>query len=170
MNIVTRFLWFVSCLGFLAILFGTYGEMNEEIFLLDRTGSERLSRHTYFYLSVGILFVVNLLFVILFRLLSAMPAAFFLVPQRAFWFSSSQHRRELLDILRSWLLALAAVLNYFMMIVLLQVGVNNFVVTSLPVTVGVLVVVGVVLMVLTVVALPGRLAVPKLHLLASRTD
>lgn len=125
MRFVVRFAWFISLLGFLFVLFSTYGHVQQVLLLQFGETTFALSRGQYFFFFLAFFLIVNVLLFILGKLMSFIPKSFLFIPNRQFWTLDREHRKATNLILESWTWAISSTANFFMMYWMIVVE-NNF--------------------------------------------
>lgn len=169
MNRFFTFGWFLSAIGFLIVLFGTYAETSERLDLALQPGSFlSLSKHAYFYLSVGLFTVFASLVFLLAKLLPQLPERYFSVPQKEFWFAGWEARSTFNSILKGWVMGVGASINVVLMVVIREVGINNHIDGYPQFMEPWWFIAGIILFSVCIISMPVRLMFARRHLFTDR--
>lgn len=114
MRLAIRLLWAISVIGTVFVLFKTYGNLSLNFYYYTENAALHFTKHEYFYYSLAVITLSNLIFLGMHASVGRIPNALLLVPNRMFWISKAYNRRCLNEILKNWSLALASVSNYFL--------------------------------------------------------
>ncbi|SDM23368.1 hypothetical protein SAMN05421823_111178 [Catalinimonas alkaloidigena] len=166
MKAVVKIAWFISVLGFIIVLFGTYKDITDQVLL---SNDLIVGRNTYFYLALALFAIGNSLILSFTYVMPQLPKNWYWVPQGAYWRSSFEHRRALDNVIVAWFYALTSVYNFFVMAGLLIIESNNHIAGE-HTSYGWLLGIGVALLLLVMVALPVRLNMKRQSLANADAD
>ena len=117
--------WVISTIGLLIALFGGYGSMSKNVYIEFADYLPVITRDTFFFTVVG---VTSLSFLVLgwwYWIIPYIPSKYYLVPSKEFWFDHAAARRAFNRIIQSWILAIACIINYFIMISVMMIARAN---------------------------------------------
>jgi hypothetical protein len=126
-----KLVWFVSFLPFVVLLLITYMQMADFQYvtlLRDEAGQPvyPLSTGTYFYLMVFLCGFANALMITLTNVSPALPPSFYMIlPQKKVWFGSVEAKRIFDFNLIKWLQGFAAIINFFLCLVIVVIYYQN---------------------------------------------
>lgn len=116
MRNIYRFIWIVSILGTISGILITYTEINDVVYMAFGYGLESVTRDQYFYLSFALLIINNILWYVIGRLLVGIPPKMLAIPNKNYWLGNKYRYRKVKEILGNWMLVLAVVTNYWLMV------------------------------------------------------
>ncbi len=125
MRNIYRLLWILSGLGVLGAILITYTEINDVVNMGNIDALTSITRDQFFYTSVGILFLTNILWYLLSRMLPLLPPTIIMVPARQYWVGSKYRYRKLKAILTNWMLSCGSVANYWLVVFFLGLRTPN---------------------------------------------
>ncbi|MGB3616517.1 MAG: hypothetical protein WBA12_00220 [Catalinimonas sp.] len=168
MKAFVRVGWFLSILGFVVALFGTYKDLTDVVAISFDGGTRglQINRDVYFYGAVALLLVGNVLFFVLARVLPSVPKQLFRIPAAGYWHRDMLHRRALDRILTGWIYGLAAVYNFFIIVAMTMVESGNQVEGDRTRYDGLLLI-GFALLIITLITLPIRLRRQRMSLVSA---
>ena len=130
MSPLVKFIYYLSVVFFLGILFYSYYQFPEFVAVgySHNTGmKEYIGREALFYYGAGAFFLFNVLLSILKFLLPSTPFRFLFFPNRDFWLSSIELREALQRVITVWLDSFGALFNLLTGFVLLSLFFVNVV-------------------------------------------
>jgi hypothetical protein len=169
MTFYIKLLWYISVLGFLIILFGTYRNLAPEVTIVldsENTMGSAIDRNLYFYGCVGFFLVFSIVFNVLINLTKATPKQLIAVPNKQFWFSSRETRATLYATFERWFYAILCVVNLFLMLSMLIMEKKNHMDGPMPYDYSTFYTILIVIFGLTLISLPVRLLIKSHDLIA----
>jgi uncharacterized membrane protein len=166
--LIFKYIKYLSLFAFIILLFVAYYYLPERIpYHYDPYGhaDEFIDRSHFFYAAGIFVVLFNVALSLLAKLFYYVPARSLPIPNRHYWTTGSENRREFYEIVEDWLNCLAAFVNSFMVLCLyallrintsLEVGVRHYT-WILPV--------GTALLIIWLFLLPGRLLIRRKALL-----
>lgn len=114
---VIRFFWLLSLVGFLAALLLTYANLEAFVTLKFQSDGEELTigRDLFFYVSIAIFILVNILLYVFARILRKLPEP---QPEQSFWLADLKLRQRLIN----WLLSFVLIFNILFIIAVFIIG------------------------------------------------
>ncbi len=164
MTFYVKLLWYLSVAGFVVVLLGVYNVLTPDITLDfgSKEGPGRvISRDMFFYAYMGLFLLMNVFFTFLIRAIPFIPKRFLGASKGGFWASSREHIAAFNSFYIRWFYGLLSIANYFIMVSMLLVENYNHFEGNPPVDRSFMLVLGIILLVLTLVSLPIRLAIKK---------
>lgn len=125
MRIIIRILWLFSLLGFLFNLFTTYGNMKQILGVQVGSLVLSFSRTQYFFFFLVLFLLLNVTLYMYSVLVRTAAKELLFIPNRSFWTMNFENRKAANGILNSWMWAIAATINYFLMYWMLVVESQN---------------------------------------------
>jgi hypothetical protein len=126
MLFLVRFFWTISLLGFLYVLFTTYGEIQQVLLLKFGETNFALSRGQYFFFFLTFFCTLNVAILLLGFTLKKIPLKkLFIIPFSDWWAESKERRTAAMGVMTAWTWVIASTSNYFMMYWMLVVE-NEF--------------------------------------------
>lgn len=114
-----RFLWVLSGISFLYVLFATYGDIAEPVNMPGTTAY--FKRDVYFYGAAALFLVFNVLWLALKNKVARLDPARTMLPNRGYWSKDKYTRQAFHSIMKAWIYALAATTNYLMLVLLIVI-------------------------------------------------
>lgn len=171
MTFYIKLLWYISVLGFLIVLFGTYRHLSQDVsvvFDTANTMSNLVDRNLYFYGCVGIFLVFTIIFQMLIKLVYATPGNLFPIPNKKYWLSSRDTRTTLNAVFERWFYGILCVINLFLMLSMMIVEKKNHMDGPMRYDYDTFYTFIMILLVLTLISLPVRLMIKKYDLIAGQ--
>lgn len=121
-----RAIWFVSLFSTLYMVFSTYGDLLDSIYIDFLPGAPGIGRQTYFWWAIGIVTLVNLFVWSVQSVIRIVPVKLLPIPYRVFWLQDLEHQRAISWIYRAIFFAIGCAINYSLIVLMLLVnGANN---------------------------------------------
>ncbi|MEM1137715.1 MAG: hypothetical protein AAGI07_17890, partial [Bacteroidota bacterium] len=112
---IVKPLWIISFLGCFAVIVLTYANLDVFVNIGDiTTEGFRLSRDNYFYLSVALLLLLNVILNIAGKAIQFAPKEGIISPNKKQWLTDINTAKELFFLVKSWTRGLALILNLFL--------------------------------------------------------
>jgi len=115
---VARYLWYLSFAAFLAASLYSYIYFPDYIQLQFAEAGKsgvKLGKETFFYSSILLMIVINLLLSFLGNLTGYLPKPLVLVPKKKAWLTSLITRKILVKKMRGWFQGIGAIVNFLLL-------------------------------------------------------
>jgi hypothetical protein len=169
MTFYVKLLWYLTVLGFVVVLMGVYRVLTPDITLdfgAQQGPGRVISRDMFFYGYSALFLLMNIFFTIMIRMVPFIPKRFLGASKGSFWASSRDHIMAFNSYYIRWFYGLLCVANFFIMVSMLLVENYNHIEGNRPVDRTFMFTLGTILLVLTLISLPVRLAIKKIDLTA----
>lgn len=120
-----RILWVLGIGAALTGMLVTYTQVGDLVYVAFGPGLPAIGRDYYFYGAGALIFMNNILWFMLSRLMPAMPPRALPIPAKDYWLSNKYRYNKAREILTNWMLTFGTVTNYWIMVFLFGLGKPN---------------------------------------------